>query len=129
MSGLMFAKPRPRALEKKDRAKAKQSAEGKQDAIVKARSGGQCEVREQTARDGLNSYERGRWATRCGRRAFHVHHLLGGFGKRGVRESALSENKLHVCEHCHDLIHKHILQTHWKDVNDRAGTSYFVRLK
>lgn len=114
-------KPRPRALLKQDRVKAKQSIEVRENAIVKKRSKGQCEVRERYA-DSIVPY-------RCMRQARHVHHLLGGSGKRGIGDSALAHNKLHVCEADHDLIHQHILQPHWTDVNDRAGTVYYVRLK
>lgn len=122
-------KPRPRALEKQDRAKARRSTEDVQNALVKARSGGQCEVREAVAMRlcalGAVPVD----VHRCRKTARHIHHLIGGIGKRGVRESALAQNKLHVCEADHELIHRHVLQVHWRDVNDRAGTSYCVRLR
>lgn len=114
-----FPKPRPRALEKQDRAKHKQSIEDRENAKVKARSKGQCEVKERSTAG----------THRCLKRAVQIHHFLGGMGRRGVRESALAENKLHVCADDHDLITRHILQQHWRDVNDRAGTAYFIRLK
>jgi len=113
-------KPRVRALLKQDRVKRKQSIEDRENAKVRARSKGQCEVREAT---------HGTLLHRCRKQARHIHHLLPGLGRRGIRESALAQNKLHVCEDDHSLIHAHILQHHWHDVNDRAGTSYFVRLK
>ena len=114
-----FPKPRPGALLKKDRVKAKQSVEDRENAKVKARSQGQCEVVQEFV------YVGGR---RCLRRASEIHHLLGGSGRRGVKESALAENKIHVCGVCHDLITRHILQPHWTHVEDRAGTVTFVRL-
>lgn len=117
-------KPRPRALEKKDRAKRKQSIEDRENAKVKARSGGQCEVKEAT--HGSNESI---WTHRCRKQARHIHHLLSGMGRRGVRESALAQNKLHVCSEDHELIHRHVLLGTWSDVNDRAGTLTFVRLK
>lgn len=121
MSGFAFPKPRPRALEKQDRAKRKQTIEDRENATVKARSKGQCEVRERYS-DAIVPY-------RCLKSARHIHHFLGGTGRRGVKASALAINKLHVCEADHDLITRHILQPHWTDVNDRAGTTTFVRLK
>ena len=122
-------KPRPRALDKQDRAKAKQSVEERENKKVKARSRGQCEVKELEHHRipgvaqalGLNR--------RCVRRASETHHFLGGMGRRGVKESALARNKLHVCGICHDLITRHILQPHWTDVQDRAGSVTFIRLR
>lgn len=122
---LAFAKGRPKALRKKDRAKVKQAIEDVENAKVRERSKGQCEVRVVYQSMGNDELV----ASRCGRRAFHIHHLLGGIGRRGIKESALAENKLHVCEADHDLIHAHILQVHWRDVQDRAGSSFCIRLK
>ena len=116
---MAFPKPRPRALEKIARKRAKQSVEDRENVRVRERSKGQCEVRE--ARHGYLS-------RRCLRRASEVHHMLGGSGRRGVGESAKAENKLNCCGPCHDLITRHILQVHWTQVEDRAGTHYVVRL-
>lgn len=126
-TGFAHGKGTPRAILKEKRVKVKQDIEDEQNAIVKARSGGRCEVRERAVRDEHAETKR------CKRDAREVHHCLGGIGRRGVRESALAQNKLHVCAgfegSCHDLITRWILQQHWTDVNDRAGTSYFIRLK
>ena len=124
-------KPRPRALEKQDRAKRKQSVEDRENARVKARSKGQCEVREQFTSRGFAEPTISS-TRRCVRRASETHHLLGGSGRRGVGESAKAENKLHVCSgpnSCHDWITRRVLQVHWLDVNDRAGSHYAIRLK
>ncbi len=118
-------KSRPRALEKADRVKRKKSVDDAETAKVKARSGGQCEMREAV----LNAKAFALVGKRCVRRASETHHLLGGTGRRGVKESALAKNKLHLCGICHDLVTRHILQGSWRDVNDRAGTISFVRLK
>ena len=88
-------KPRPRALEKDDRRKAIEARDRRESAKVKVRSGGQCEVRT--------------GAVRCTHRAAHIHHLLGGFGVRGLGDSALPKNKAHVCVDCHKAIHAHVL--------------------
>lgn len=119
--GKPITKPRPAALLKKDRAKRKESIEERENRKVKARSKGQCEVRERYS-DSIVPY-------RCMRAAREIHHFLGGMGRRGIKESALAENKLHVCSIDHKLITKHVLQPHWTDVNDRAGTVTFVRIK
>lgn len=120
-SKFAIPKGRPASLLKQDRAKRKESIEERENKKVKARSKGQCEVRERYT-DSVVPY-------RCLRAAREIHHFLGGMGRRGVKESALAQNKLHVCSQDHDLITRHILQPHWRDVNDRAGTCVFVRLK
>ena len=124
-SGFTIPKPRPRALDKKDRATRKQNIEDREDKKVKTRSQGQCEARVAYIAVGTDLVV----ARRCVRRAGEIHHLLGGIGRRGVKESALAQNKLHLCGICHDLVTRHILQGHWTDVNDRAATITFVRLK
>lgn len=100
-SRLLLPKPRPKALEKADRRKALEAFDTRESAKVKLRSGGLCEVQEESRKS---------WV-RCGRHAMHVHHLLGGIGVRGVGESALASQKVHVCAVCHRLIHNHILRS------------------
>lgn len=129
MPELMFPKPRPRALEKKDRVKRKEKVEDRENTKVKERSSGQCEVREASADEGFYGAPVGFYKRRCARRASQTHHILGGTGRRGIGESAKAENKLHVCDVCHHAITNHTLQQHWTQVEDRAGTSYFVRLR
>ena len=63
---------------------------------VRKRSGGQCEVRIGNSR--------------CWKRAFEVHHHMGGFGIRGRGESAKATNKSHCCSACHGLITSRRLQ-------------------
>src|SRR3990167_8465746 len=100
-SQLPYGKPRPRKLEKADRTKQRVSVDSRESAKVKARSGGQCEVRWFGA-TGQVEY-------RCQRRAGHVHPMLGGIGVRGRGESALAKNKLNVCDVHHSEIHAHVL--------------------
>jgi hypothetical protein len=104
-SRLAFPKGRPRALDKAVRRKALEAFDTRESAKVKARSGGLCEVQEERIKARLEGW------LRCGRHAMHVHHLLGGIGVRGVGESALASNKVHVCAVCHRLIHNHILRS------------------
>ena len=86
------------ALERRDRA---------ENAKVKARSGGRCEVIVlPTPEPGsLHIYIGGGQIHRCHRRGLQTHHLLGGNGVRGRRESALAKNKIYTCLQCHTDIH------------------------
>ena len=97
----------PKAIEKAERVKARQSADEKGSAEAKARGGGRCEMVI--------------GGTRCTRRALHIHHLLGGFGVRGRGASALAKNKLHLCERDHRDIHAHVLV--------QTGSGTWKRLK
>lgn len=108
MAGLLFPKPRPRKLEKLDRTKIRETLDRAENAKVKARSGGRCEMAEMTPRTNICSPVS--WKPeRCARRAIHIHHKLSGIGVRGRGPSALAENKLHVCQRCHSDIHAHVL--------------------
>lgn len=115
-----ISKGRPRALDKADRKKRKESFDAAESARVKVRSGGRCEV------IGIRG-------GRCPHRASEVHHLLGGSGRRAVGESAKAENKLHVCAgfdgSCHKLITGNVLVGIWTDVHDRAATIRFQRYR
>ena len=97
MSGLQFPKGRPAILDKDDRRRAIVSTDRDENDRVKVRSGGRCEIE-------------GPRLPRCRKRGAHVHHLMGGWGVRGRGESALAENKVHACAHCHRLIHGHALR-------------------
>ena len=125
-------KSRPRALDKQDRVTRKQSVEDRENAKVRVRSHGQCEVLERvkhTIPEAKHMIEGGVVYAlhHCRRQARHIHHLLGGSGRRGMGESALAVNKLHLCPQDHDLITRHILQPEWTDVENRAGTVTFRR--
>ena len=103
MSGLQFPKPRPAALERKDRRTARKSKDEAENKKVRARSGGLCEV----AAPRMSAH--GAFA-RCVRRATQVHHMIGGWGKRARGNSILAEHKQHVCADCHGNINGHVLQ-------------------
>lgn len=118
-------KPRPRLLDKRERA-AKVGAEDRaENAKVKARSRGECEVRELFP----NALTRATYICRCHRRAGHIHHLRSGIGIRNRGDSIKAKCKLHVCELHHEEIHSHVL----KPVNelDRydAATVRYERVK
>lgn len=102
---LPYSKGRPAKLAREDRRRARQSADLIENEKVKARSGGRCEVT-------VNRLDRlGLWsgASRCTRRAIHIHHLLSGIGVRAHGRSLLADHKLDVCLRCHSDIHGHVL--------------------
>mgnify|MGYP001577975188 FL=1 len=94
-------KPMPPALERKDRRTARKSADEKENAKVRKRSEGRCEV----TCLGVT----GRVLYRCERLASQIHHRLSGIGVRGRGDSTLAQWKLHLCARHHSEIHAHIL--------------------
>lgn len=94
---LRFGKGKPFRLQL-DEAKAewKKVDERESKWIRKKRSGGRCEV----SIDGV----------RCRRRAYEIHHHMGGYGVRGRGASALAQNKTHACSQCHRRITAKVLQ-------------------
>lgn len=97
--GLKFGKGRPAALERKDRRNAVKATDLSENAKVKARSGGRCEVLE--LQIGVE---------RCPRRGNQTHHMIGGWGKRARGNSLLARHKQYVCQRCHDDIGAHVLK-------------------
>lgn len=91
-----FPKPRPAKLERQDRRRARQSADEAENVKVRARSRGYCELMTSA-----------KW--RCNRPARHIHHKIGGWGKRARGVSILAVNKLHLCPGCHADVHAHVL--------------------
>lgn len=97
---LKFPKPVPALIEKTQKQLAVASLEASENAEVRFRSGGVCEVT--TLQDGV--------PIRCRRRATDIHHMIGGWGRRGRGISALALHKQHVCRWCHREISGHVLQ-------------------
>lgn len=95
-----FWKPRPRALDKQDRDAKRAALDEHENKEVRIRSEGRCEV----IVDGGRLAEK-----RCRRRAFHIHHMVSGWGRRARGPSLLAQHKQHVCAQCHDLITRHLL--------------------
>lgn len=58
----------------------------------------------------------------CRQTAAHVHHLLGGHGRRAHGESVLAKNKVHLCVDHHRAIHDHRIRVWWDNKHDRFGT-------
>ena len=93
------AQPKPArgtAQREKRQRRARLTAKDRaENAKVKARSGGRCEV---VKRDpGYGWY-------RCSFRATQVHHMLGGSGTRARGDSSSAIRKQHVCTGCHQGI-------------------------
>lgn len=108
MCRVSLQKPRPKLLDRQDVARENKATDRTENAKVKKRSGGRCEVAlpmfifHDTNVATLT-------LTRCERRAAHVHHLISGIGRRNRGVSILAEHKLHVCAKCHREIHGHVL--------------------
>jgi hypothetical protein len=100
---LLFAKGRPAALLRQDVKRQRATLDELESVKVRSRSDGRCEVWEQKA---TGKYA---IAVRCKRRAVHVHHVLNGNGTRARNESALAQNKLHICVRCHSDLHGKVL--------------------
>lgn len=84
-----------RLLEKIESDREWQAIDKRESAKVRRRSRGVCEVTV---------------GRRCTRRAFEVHHHIGGWKLRGRGASALAKNKTHACSDCHHLITGNVLE-------------------
>jgi hypothetical protein len=97
-------KPKPKMLTKHEARVAVAKQDREENAKVKQRSQGQCEVRQ------TNVYSGGKTTvSRCHLRASQVHHLISGIGRRNVGDSISAKCKLHVCDRHHSEIHGHVI--------------------
>ena len=107
-SAVSFSKP---ATTRRQEQRARRTALEARDELgniqVKARSMGWCELHP--------------W-THCGHRLAHIHHMLGGVGRRGVGDSALPQNKIAVCALCHHSIHSGDIVLQYHDETNRFRT-------
>lgn len=71
-----------------------------QNEVVRLRSGGRCEVLTLILEQSGDFVDR----ERCYHPATEIHHLIGGWKRRGRGSSALAEHKQHVCRSCHRAI-------------------------
>ena len=119
-------KPRPRLLDQREKKAEQAAVERAENMKVRKRSGRRCEAMER-----FECFDRffGSVFTdlRCRRYASQIHHLLGGNGRRGKGESALAENKQHVCAECHLEITRHVLVLVSCDPKNRAATAVYER--
>lgn len=105
LGGVACPKSRPKMLDQGDKQAARDATDKAESKIVKKRSGGICEVKVKV----LASVRRMLVAP-CSQRAVHVHHMLGGWGRRGRGPSALAIHKQHVCQRHHTEITGHVLK-------------------
>lgn len=106
--GVACPKSRPKMLDQGDKKAALDALDRAESKKVKQRSGGKCEVVEQLwLADDIGG---GIVLARCPGRAKHVHHQLGGWGRRARGPSALAVHKQHVCSECHLEITGHVLK-------------------
>lgn len=100
-------KPRPRLLDKRQKQDAIDKVDTAERAKVRARSGGQCEVKvDVLATEGVCVIYYRRCPRRC---APGNHHLIGGSGRRNKGRSILAAHRLDVCEKCHYEITNKVL--------------------
>lgn len=98
---LAWPKGPPQAVRTRQRKADRAREDARENAKVKTRSGGRCEVWE-LPRQGVFQ--------RCHRFAMPgVHHLICGWGKRNRGVSIKAEHKLAICQKCHRDIHDKIL--------------------
>ena len=124
MIGLMFPKPRPRILEKRERKAAKDALDRIERKICHLRSGGRCEVVIVTHRPESSTIR----VERCKRPAKHNHHLIGGVGRRNVGESLKAAHRLDVCPDHHREIEDAILQPYRIDEMQDAATVRYIQV-
>ena len=92
----MTAHPKPPATaDRAARKRAQQALDRRESAEVRKRSIGRCEAVE-VITPGI--------VMRCCGTAVHVHHMIGGRGRRGIGASALAIHKQHICDFCHTNI-------------------------
>ena len=104
-------KPRPKWLDGEDAKKKRVRLDTQENLKVRLRSGGRCEVF--VIGKGL-----------CKKRATEIHHLLGGWRRRGRGDSALARHKQHVCGTCHRLITGHVLRIYSEGVMPTWANPY-----
>lgn len=122
-SDFRFAKPRPRLLEKRERAAALKADDARQRKLCHMRSGGRCEVIIAHFRPEHSeiTYER------CKRSARQNHHLISGRGKRNVDRSLYAAFRIDVCAECHLEITNHLLTPIQMDKAHEAATVRYER--
>ena len=104
-TGLLHPKPSPGALDRAARSMARYVTDRRENAKVRIRSEGRCEVVEEVQRFGCVWGDR-----RCSRDGVHVHHMISGRGKRAIGQSLLAEHKQHTCAQHHEDITEHRLE-------------------
>lgn len=96
-----IAQPKPKPAKPRTNWKAA-DRQGSED--VTERSGGLCEVVEMRRRWHQWFGDTGPEYMRCFRPATQIHHMIGGWKRRGRGMSAQADRKQHVCDACHRAI-------------------------
>ena len=112
---LAFPKPLPQMLEREERRARYQTLERLENATVRRRSGGRCEV-------VLGG-------DRCRKAGREMHHLLGGHGRGGRGESVLATHKVHACVRHHRLMQLRWIIATWTTPDTPAETIQFQQLR
>ena len=112
---LAFPKPVPQFLEREARRACQQAREHRENALVRTRSGGRCEI----VLDG----------TRCRKPGREVHHLLGGNGRRGRGASALATHKVHTCVEHHRLMSLRWIEVTWTTPENPVASLEFRQVR
>ena len=112
---LAFPKPVPQFVERQQRRACQQARDRLENAAVKKRSGGRCEV----VLDGR----------RCRKAGREVHHLLGGHGRRGRGASALATHKVHTCVEHHRLMGLRWIEVTWATSENPVATIRFDQVR
>ena len=112
---LAFPKPVPQFVERQERRACQQARERLENAAVKERSGGRCEV-------VLGE-------TRCRKAGREVHHLLGGYGRRGRGDSVLAAYKVHTCVEHHRLMSLRWIEVTWATPENPMATIRFAQVR
>ena len=115
VSELAFPKPFPQVFERQARRACQQVRERLENAKVKERSGGRCEV-------VLGE-------TRCRKAGREVHHLLGGHGRRGRGDSVLATHKVHACLDHHRLMGLRWIEVTWATPENPMATVRFEQVR
>ena len=110
-----FPKPCPLILERQQRRACQQARERQENATVRQRSGGRCEV-------VLG-------ATRCRKRGREIHHLLGGHGRRGRGASVRATHKVHACVAHHRLMGLTWIEVTWTTPENPVATLRFAQVR
>lgn len=118
-------KPRPKLLDKRQAKATVRAVDTDENAKVRARSLGHCEVR--TAFYANGKLAKSSWI--CPKRAAHIHHLISGIGRRNIGDSIKAAHKLHVCELHHTEIHGHVLKPTDEATRYKAATVRYERVK
>lgn len=98
----------PAKVEKMARTAKRKATDEEENAKVKARAKGRCEI--------VWFGRKSKKVHRCKHAGNQTHHMIGGRGKRAVGISILAEHKQYACQECHSLITGRVLKRVGGDV-------------